>query len=304
MKARLVLTVGLAMLTAPAWAAEGRTTESGQAQSRLVITHLGVVVNDVAAAASGYASLVGVDPPAVQTSDPGHGAGLAKTALVHLSNITIEVIEPSVDANDPLRLFLEARGPGVHHIGLHDGSGERRSVTDLTDRLGVVFEYGPSGSSPAQVTQPSLALPTCVTHIGIVVRDMAGARLDLAELVGIEPTPVNQFQEVRGPAEYTAFRFDNVSIELLQQVGTTGHYADFVRTLGPRAHHLGLHLRGRNDSLPMPDQIEWLERHRGVMAVNAGGFAYVDFRPRLGLLIEALPMTASDRVYPHPHPTP
>ena len=58
------------MLTAPARAAEGRTTESGQAQSRLVITHLGVVVNDVAAAASGYASLVGVDPPAEQTSDP------------------------------------------------------------------------------------------------------------------------------------------------------------------------------------------------------------------------------------------
>ena len=90
-----------------------------------------------------------------------------------------------------------------------------------------------------------------------------------------------------------------------QQVDpVAGTYAEFVERHGPRAHHLGLHLRGSAGDLGMPEQIAWLEQHQGAMAVNAGGFAYIDLQPQLGLFIEALPTTTNDNVYPHPHPTP
>ncbi len=92
---------------------------------------------------------------------------------------------------------------------------------------------------------------------------------------------------------------------MLAQAGDgTGSYAEFLEAGGPRAHHFGIHLRRENDSFGMQDQIAWLEEHDGLMAVNAGGFAYIDLRLQLGVHIEALSPEASDRVYPHPHPMP
>lgn len=299
---RPALAIALLLVGTVADSTGARAEERRQPAQASTVTHIGIVVDNVIDAAQAYAALVGIDTPAVQTSDPGHGAGPAMTALVELSNVTIELIEPNAESSDPLRQFLTAHGPRVHHIGLENDAGSARDHADVADQLGVVFEYGSTEATPARVTVPPLARPTCVTHLGIVVRDIARARRDLAALLGVEPTPIGQFEEVRGPAQYTAFRFQNVSIELLQQVGDTGHYADFIRAGGPRGHHLGLHLRRQEDSLSMAEQIARLERHDGVMAVNAGGFAYIDLRPQLGVFVEALEQSTNDAVYPHPHP--
>ena len=40
------------------------------------------------------------------------------------------------------------------------------------------------------------------------------------------------------------------------------------------------------------------------MALDAGGFAYIDLGRQFGLLVEALSEATNERVYPHPHPAP
>ena len=113
------------------------------------------------------------------------------------------------------------------------------------------------------------------------------------------------FEGASGQGEFTAFNLQNVSIELLQQVGDgTGTYADFLDLHGQRVHHIGLHFRNAGDSLDMPAQVERLERHGGLLAADGGSHAYFDLRPRLGLLVEALSPASSDAIYPHPHAEP
>ena len=141
-----------------------------------------------------------------------------------------------------------------------------------------------------------------MAHIGIVVRDAAASAAAYGALTGAATPAV---ETARGQAEFTAFNLGNVSIELLQQVGDgAGTYADFLDRYGQRAHQVGLHLRNDGDSLDMPQQVERLERHGGVLAADGGGHAYFDLWPRLGLHVEALPAAANDSVYPHPHAVP
>ena len=273
------------------------------------VTHIGVVVHDIERSAQAYAALVGIDTPPISLADLGHGAGPVRTAYLRLSNISIELIQPAENRGDPLRDFLDTHGQGVHHLELRREGADPGEGHDLTDEVGVVIEYTESaGGRPAPVTRPGLELPTCVTHLGIAVPDIARSRYALANAIGVEPSPIREFEEARGLAAYTVFNLGNVSIELLQQTGDgSGTYADFLLEQlerGPRPHHLGLHLRRQGKSLSMPEQIAWLEQHDGQIAADAGGFAYLDFRPQLGVFVEALPPASNERVYPHPHTTP
>lgn len=281
-----------------AGAASAQPPETG-----IVVTHIGVAVLDVARSAQAYADLAGIAVPTIDLIDHGADVGTARTARVRLSNVAIELLQPT-DSGTPLGAFLARRGQGVHHIAL---TMNRPGAVDLTDDLDLWLHQdgNRAAQTPAPVTEPQLAYPTCVTHVGIVVRDITRARRALTRAIGVEGTPVSGFDEARGRAEYTAFNLDNVSIELLQQSGDgTGSYADFVEAHGPRAHHLGIHLRGAHESFSMQEQVTWLEQRDGVMAVDTNGFAYIDLRPQLGLFIEALAPAANDRVYPHPHSTP
>ena len=97
--------------------------------------------------------------------------------------------------------------------------------------------------------------------------DRRAARRALAGVIDVEPTPIRQFEAASGQAEFTAFNLGNVSLD-------------------------------------MPQQVERLERHGGVLAADGGGHAYFDLWPRLGLHVEALPPAANDSVYPHPHAVP
>lgn len=269
----------------------------GQVIEGATVTHIGIVVRDVERSARAYADLVGIVPPVIEKHTPD-----TKVARIHLSNVTIELIEPTSNDGGTYQHFLDTRGQGVHHIGLENGGAEFR-LGDLTSSLGLTIEDGGNVSRPARVTQfPDLGLPTCITHLGIVVRDIEGSRQTLSDLLGVTPPTIGEFNEPNGRAQYTVFNLDNISIELLQQVGEqSGTYAEFLNTHGQRAHHIGLHLRRAQDSFSMAEQIAWLEQQDGTMAVNGGGFAYVELRSKLGLFVEALPDTSNDRTYPHPH---
>ena len=281
------------------------------AQDAPNVAHVGIVVRDAAASAAAYAALAGVAAPAVEAA---RGDEPARVARVRLANVAVDLIEPTGPAGGAYRDFLDTRGQGVHHLAIRTDGGERR--IDLTARLGLLLELvpaaardgqqgdgaaGPHGTSPGA----DLDRPACITHLGVAVRDIRAARQALLDVVGVEPTPIREFQAARGLGEFTAFNLHNVSIELLQQVGDgTGTYADFLDRHGQRVHHIGMHFRNAGDSLDMPAQAERLARHGGVLAADGGSHAYFDLRPRLGLLVEALAPAASDAIYPHPHAAP
>ena len=292
-------------------AAGGGAQAPLRAQAAAGMAHIGIVVRDAAASAAAYGALTGAVTPAVETA---RGGEPARVARVQLANVAVELIEPTGEPGGAYRDFLDTRGQGVHHLALRTGGSAEQ--VDLTARLGLLVEVVPPGAgdlrhgpgaAEAAAVRPAAGLdrPTCVTHVGIAVRDIRASRRALAGVIDVEPTPIRQFEAASGQAEFTAFNLGNVSIELLQQVGDgPGTYADFLDRYGQRAHHVGLHLRNAGDSLDMPAQAERLERHGGVLAADGGGHAYFDLWPRLGLHVETLPASTNDSVYPHPHAVP
>ena len=278
------------------------------------MAHIGIVVRDAAASAAAYAALAGVAAPPVEAA---RGDEPARAARLRLANVAVDLIEPTGPPGGAYRDFLDTRGQGVHHLTIRTSSGTQR--IDLTRQLGLRVELvetvpaadsarpqgrtgaGAAGAGPVA----DLDRPACITHLGIAVRDIRAARQALLDVVGVEPTPIREFEAARGQGEFTAFNLRNVSLELLQQVGDgTGIYADFLNLHGQRVHHIGLHFRHAGDSLDMPAQVERLERHGGLLTGDGGSHAYFDLRPQLGLLVEALPPASSDAIYPHPHDAP
>ena len=304
------------------------------------VTHVAIVVRDIEHSAQASADLVGIDVPAIHSTEGDRGVGSARVAQLRLSNIIIELVQPVGDRQSTYRDLLETRGPGVHHIGLDVrigdaplslteqsnrlerlggkvvASGDDFAFFDLTPPLGLKVEamaperlarlYGGHAAEPGDTVRPDqLAGPACVTHIGLVVHDIEQSRQVYADLIGVDVPPIQRFDAATGPGEYTIFALTNVSIELIQQVGDSpGTYVDFLNTHGVRVHHLGLHLGGADHSLSKPEQVAWFERHGGRVVVDAGRFAYVDLTPQLGLSVEAMSRAGQERVYPHHCPVP
>ena len=306
--ARILAVVGAAAASAGGQPIALAAQDGGAAR----ITHVGIVVRDVERSARAWAELVGSAPPAVGTTQAGGAGGTARVARLRLGNVAVELLQPV--GPGPYRDFLGARGQGVHHVGLQAAGGALGAAgagarfIDVRQRLGLLVETMPPaaqerlfGGRAAPPVAASLARPTCITHLGLVVRDIEQSRQALADLIGVDPPPLRQFDDAAGPAAFTIFNLANASIELLQQLGAGGGaYADFLAAHGPRAHHVGLHLRPAAGGFDLAAQTAWLER-RGPLAVAGGGFAYVDLRPLLGLHVEALSDAVNDQAYPHPH---
>ena len=283
-------------------AAGGGPLTALRAQDAGGMAHIGIVVRDVETSAAAYAALAGTAPPDVQATEERGEA--VRTARIRLANVDIDLIEPAGGPDGAFRAFLDTRGQGVQHLALR--TGRAGDLVDMTEHLGLMVEMvGPAADGAlreAAAAGGDLDHPACITHVGVVVRDIAASRAALTDLTGMEPTPVREFQAARGRAVFSVFRFDNVSIELLQQVdGELGTYTDFLDRYGQRAHHVGVHFRHAGGSLDMPQQNARVERHGGVLAADGGGHRYFDLWPQLGLHVETLPPATNDTVYPHPH---
>ena len=323
MKTHVLLVAGAAIV-AGFVARPAGVQSTGQASGPASMSHVGIAVRDVAAAIDVIASLTGAEKPAIQSPEERAQGGADRTARVRLNNVVLELFQPAANAPSA----IQARGIGVHHLGIE--SGPTASVTDRVNRLvqlggsvvasdrdhafvDLASKHGPllEISSPTlrdrfypatpaprlDATSPFARLP-CVTHVGIVVRDIEQARQTYSEFLGMAPPEIGSFEAATGAARMTFFRLRNVAIELLQQApGVKGAYADFLGANAQRVHHIGLHLRGRNVSYrTVQEQIAWMERHGGKIAVNAGFFVYVDVG--LGVHVEALAEESINSVYP------
>lgn len=95
------------------------------------IDHICIVVNDLDAAKKQYAKFYGTEEPqtlfipgADVTKTVYRGKNVpeitCKLAILNLGNIRIELLEPNA-AKSIWRDFIEERGEGLHHIGMHVG---------------------------------------------------------------------------------------------------------------------------------------------------------------------------------------
>ncbi len=89
------------------------------------VVQVAIVCRDIEATSKRWASVLGVEPPQIRTTKPGHevkesyrgrpSEGQAKLAFIRLGQVTLELIQP-VGGNTSWKEFLDANGEGVQHI--------------------------------------------------------------------------------------------------------------------------------------------------------------------------------------------
>jgi catechol 2,3-dioxygenase-like lactoylglutathione lyase family enzyme len=104
---------------------------------------IGMVVEDVEKAAKTYAGFFSRDKLSIKMTGPREETNIlyrgkptsarAKIAFVSFGDIAIELIEP-VDGPSTWRDFLEANGPGVHHVAFE--------VKDMDKQIQLLEQQG------------------------------------------------------------------------------------------------------------------------------------------------------------------
>jgi catechol 2,3-dioxygenase-like lactoylglutathione lyase family enzyme len=89
------------------------------------VTQVAIVCRDIDATAKRWAAVLGVDPPQIRTTKPGHEVkvlfrgrpsdGQAKLAFIKLGQVTLELIQP-LGGDTSWQQFLDRNGEGVQHI--------------------------------------------------------------------------------------------------------------------------------------------------------------------------------------------
>lgn len=109
-----------------------------------IITQVGIIVANIEQAAQAWASLLGVEVPAIQITDPVemsdaryHGRptpARAKLAFIPLGQqVTLELIEP-IGEPSTWRDQLTEHGPSLHHIAFE--------IKGMAERVAALSEYG------------------------------------------------------------------------------------------------------------------------------------------------------------------
>lgn len=108
-----------------------------------LVTQVAIVCRDIDATSRRWAAVLGVDPPQIQTTKPGHEVkvmfrghpsdGRAKLAFIKLGQVTLELIQP-LGGDTSWQEFLDKNGEGVQHIAFQ--------VTDLDKTVKAFGEDG------------------------------------------------------------------------------------------------------------------------------------------------------------------
>src|SRR5689334_2826677 len=108
-----------------------------------VVTQVAIVCRDIEATSKRWAAVLGVDPPQIRTTKPGHevkvifrghpSEGQAKLAFIKLGQVTLELIQP-IGGDTSWKQYLDANGEGVQHIAFQ--------VADLDKSIKALGEGG------------------------------------------------------------------------------------------------------------------------------------------------------------------
>ncbi|MEZ0396927.1 MAG: VOC family protein [Anaerolineales bacterium] len=137
-----------------------------------------------------------------------------------------------------------------------------------------------------------------VVQIGIVVRDVARAARQYAEVFGIPLPEVveiahdsfantiyrGQPSQAKGKAAF--FDLGSVQMELIEPVGGPSTWEEFLRAKGEGIHHIAFKVNEMGEALAFL-------QGRGLEVVQAGGwdggqYAYLDASAQLGTILELL----------------
>lgn len=77
------------------------------------IDHLGIAVDDLAAAVELYRDILGLEYAGEETV----AEQKVRTAFFPLGESSVELLE-ATDPDSPIAKFIEKKGPGIHHIAL------------------------------------------------------------------------------------------------------------------------------------------------------------------------------------------
>jgi catechol 2,3-dioxygenase-like lactoylglutathione lyase family enzyme len=100
-----------------------------------LITQVAIVCRDIEATSQRWAAVLGVDPPQIRTTKPGHevkvmfrghaSEGQAKLAFIKLGpQVTLELIQP-LGGDTSWQQFLDKNGEGVQHIAFQVADVEK-----------------------------------------------------------------------------------------------------------------------------------------------------------------------------------
>ena len=284
------------------------------------VGHVGVLVHDADAAAKAYGDLFGV--PVAPPREVEQDRARLKVARVQLSNVQIELIEPTIGPA-PWRAHLERVGDGLHHVafdvqdvdeavahlvrlgGTHQlgAAGDASAYVDMTATLGFTIELTrrptpPPAGAPSRVSiQPAAAEPSRfamgpILHVGIIVPDVVESAGLFADLLGVTGLVFSGSPGLLFPPGFTGdpdaharsivFPMRPLGIKLSEPQGGASLWRDHLDRFGASMHHLAVRVRS------IERDVAYLTEQGGTVTLGPGpDYAFVDLKPRpLGFTFE------------------
>ena len=160
------------------------------------------------------------------------------------------------------------------------------------------------GDTKGAGTKRSNARPfdgTKIVQIAIVVRDVEKYAKSYAEFFGMDvPQIIVSETEDKAKTRYLGrttkarvkqafFRFDNVTLELLEPVGGPSTWKEFLDSNGEGVHHIAFEIKGMDDRIAqMQDRGATLIQEGRWTSYTGGRYAYFDSNTQLAVILELL----------------
>jgi hypothetical protein len=285
------------------------------------VTHLAWIVDDVVAVSETWSALGvrSITTPAPEAFDVALPQGKrhvrVKKATAYIGGVRIDWVQP-LDAGGPYREFLDAHGPGVHHVGYQvpDEASLERETAALSAVAPDAVRTGhrTCASAPTRFTwvegtglggvavdvevrvAPRVPVPAAggnddpfnrIAQYAFVVKDAAAVSRRLQELgfapLVIEPN-VSLDRVFRGaPGTFEMLlgwgRTGTVPFEWIQPTRGPSVYHEFLDAHGEGFHHLGLEV---------PDMDAALAglKARGLSVTQSGGWNVNGYQGRFAYL--------------------
>jgi methylmalonyl-CoA/ethylmalonyl-CoA epimerase len=140
-----------------------------------------------------------------------------------------------------------------------------------------------------------------IVQIAIVVRDVEKYAKSYAEFFGVDvPKIIISETEDKAKTRYLGrptkarvkqafFRFDNVTLELLEPVGGPSTWKEFLDSNGEGVHHIAFEIKGMDDRIAqMQDRGATLIQEGRWTTYTGGRYAYFDSNAQLAVILELL----------------
>jgi methylmalonyl-CoA/ethylmalonyl-CoA epimerase len=140
-----------------------------------------------------------------------------------------------------------------------------------------------------------------IVQIGIVVSDVEKYAKSYAEFFGVEvPEIIISETEDKAKTQYLGrptkarvrqafFRFDNISLELLEPVGGPSTWKDFLDSNGEGVHHIAFEIKGMDERIAeMQGRGASLIQQGQWTTYTGGRYAYFDSNDQLAVILELL----------------